>query len=71
MIELRWLNYHSPDGTHHKILQYRQQYDPTIRAGLPSINSGLMTGFNPTLVWSAWKDVDNTWLPSADENSHT
>ncbi len=52
MIELRWLKVGDTS-----ILQYRQQHDPTSRAGLPSLNSGLMTGFNPTLVWSAWRDV--------------
>lgn len=51
--EIRWLIQHN-----HKILQYRIKYDPTVRAGGPGIlNTGMMTGFNPELIWSEWKDV--------------
>ena len=47
MIEMRW--YVPNDGN--KVLQYRQQYDATIRAGM-------WTDERPAnLQWSAWRDV--------------
>lgn len=47
MIELRW--YTPAGGT--KVLQYRQQYDATIRAGM-------WVDERPAdLQWSNWKDV--------------
>ena len=57
MVELRWLVRPGWDGPE-KVLQYRVKYDPTIRAGMHfNINAGMMTGFNPELIWSEWKDV--------------
>lgn len=55
--ELRWFKPKEESGSDYLKLQYRVKYDPTARAGLPSINSGLMTGYNPELVWSEWKSV--------------
>lgn len=47
MIEMRW--YVPVDGN--KVLQYRQQYDATIRAGM-------WTDERPVnLQWSEWQDV--------------
>lgn len=60
MFELRWFKpKEESTGSDYLKLQYRVKYDPTIRAGGPglNINAGLMTGFNPELVWSEWKSV--------------
>lgn len=53
MIEMRW--YVPVDGN--KVLQYRQQYDATIRAAAAGMwdNESLMRTAN--WQWSAWKDV--------------
>ena len=47
MIELRW---YIPTGGP-KVLQYRQQYDATIRAGM------WVNERPPNLQWSEWKTV--------------
>lgn len=47
MIEMRW--YVPVDGN--KVLQYRQQYDATIRAGM------WVDERPANLQWSDWKDV--------------
>lgn len=47
MIEMRW--YVPVSGE--KVLQYRQQYDATMRAGMWTDEQP------PNLQWSAWKDV--------------
>ena len=47
MIEMRW--YVPVSGE--KVLQYRQQYDATMRAGMWKDDQP------PNLQWSAWRDV--------------
>lgn len=47
MIEMRW--YVPVEGE--KVLQYRQQYDATIRAGM------WVDERPPNLQWSEWRDV--------------
>ena len=51
MIELRWLV--PVEGE--KRLQYRQQYDATIRAGSPNMITWPHTATN--MQWSEWRDV--------------
>lgn len=51
MIELRWLIRSLSDSSE-KILQYRQQYDSTIYAGM-----GQFPESAKQIVWSEWKDV--------------
>lgn len=55
MIEMRW--YVPVDGD--KVLQYRQQYDATIRAGGPNTVNMITwpQGPAPDMKWSEWKDV--------------
>lgn len=48
MIEMRWLV--KPDGS--KVLQMRQQYDPTAYAGWPTVGRPVAPR-----VWSDWNDV--------------
>lgn len=57
--ELRWFKpKEESSGSDYLKLQYRVKYDPTMRAGArTNINAGLMTGFNPELIWSEWKSV--------------
>lgn len=55
MIELRWLVRSGWDGPE-KVLQYRQQYDATIRAGMPNMINWPHEPA-PKMVWSEWKDV--------------
>jgi len=51
MIEIRWYVPVSGD----KVLQYRQQYDSAVRAGMGwDANSLAQTA---KIVWSDWKDV--------------
>ena len=57
MIELRWLIRNEWDGQE-KVLQYRQQYDKTVYAGL-----GQFPETAKQLVWSEWLDV-----PTVEEN---
>ena len=51
MIEIRW--YVPVEGE--KILQYRQQYDTAVRAGLGWDTHSLNQTAN--IQWSEWKDV--------------
>jgi hypothetical protein len=48
MIELRW----KLSFTGEKTLQYRQQYDKTIYAGMATFPET-----SKEVVWSVWKDV--------------
>ena len=52
MIELRWYVPVSGD----KVLQYRQQYDATIRAGMPNMINWPHEPA-PNMQWSDWKTV--------------
>ena len=52
MIEMRWLV--PVEGE--KKLQYRQQYDATIRAGGPNMITWPHEP-RPNMQWSEWKDV--------------
>ncbi len=52
MIEMRWLV--PVEGE--RRLQYRQQYDATIRAGMPNMITW-PHGSAPNMQWSEWKDV--------------
>lgn len=51
MIEMRWLV--PVEGP--KVLQYRQQYDATIRAQA-GVGGTVSTGF-AQMSWSEWRDV--------------
>ncbi len=51
MIELRW--FVPVEGN--KVLQYRQQYDATIRAGMPNMITWPHTTTN--MQWSEWREV--------------
>lgn len=57
MMQLRWLvtNYQQPK------LQYRQQYNSTVYAGMPTEEQKMKTA---VMVWSDWMDV-----PSVDAES--
>lgn len=45
MVELRWLDYETVQGTWHKKLQYRYQQNDT------------MKDFHPDMRWTDWIDV--------------
>ena len=58
MIELRYILRNMENKPTHieRVLQYRQQYDPTpYAAGVESGLSGF--SFPPKKIWSEWKDV--------------
>ena len=52
MIELRW--FVPVEGA--KVLQYRQQYDATVRAGTPNMITWPQSP-EPNMQWSEWRDV--------------
>lgn len=56
MVELRWLI--NNDGS--RRLQYRQQVDTTIRAGLWANEDVVKTA---NYQWSDWSDVPEVWNP--------
>jgi hypothetical protein len=52
MIEMRW--FVPVEGE--KVLQYRQQYDATVRAGTPNMITWPQ-GPAPNMQWSEWREV--------------
>ena len=62
MIEMRWLTRPHPDhpGTQ-EVLQYRQTFDATVRAGGPGTWDRDTISLTADYQWSEWKDVPKVW----------
>ena len=62
MIELRW----KIIAGGQKTLQYRQQYDKTIRAGvnIAPFADAFFLSRREEIVWSDWRDVPDFYDPS-------
>jgi hypothetical protein len=63
MVQMRWVTKYvvrNDDLVPTKVLQYRQQYDPTIYAGIPPHPATpYANNLNP-MKWSEWEEVPIT-----------
>lgn len=62
MIELRWVTQYNDVGECIKNLQYRQQIDTKVYAGM-----GTQLFFNKDMQWSKWIDVPEIGIGNADK----